>query len=117
MIRFAADENFDNDIFRGVWRIEPGIDIVRVQDTAIAGADDPTLLEWLAQESRTLLSHDVNTIPGFAYQRVAEGKVMPEVFLVHSGTVVGLVAQDIVLMALCSGEHEWAGQVRYLPLR
>lgn len=40
MLRFLADENFNNDILRGLLRRNPAIDIVRVQDTELFGADD-----------------------------------------------------------------------------
>jgi hypothetical protein len=36
MIRLAADENFNNDIVRGIIRRDPTIDIVRVQDAGRA---------------------------------------------------------------------------------
>ena len=62
MLRFAADENLNNDILRGLLRRVPNLDIVRVQDAGLAGADDPTVLEWAAQEQRVLLTHDVATI-------------------------------------------------------
>jgi hypothetical protein len=62
MIRLAADENFNNDIVRGILRRAPEIDIVRVQDAGLAMADDPTVLEWAAQMWRVLLTHDVATI-------------------------------------------------------
>lgn len=45
MLRLAADENFNNDILRGLLRRAPDLDIVRVQDTHISGANDPTVLE------------------------------------------------------------------------
>jgi hypothetical protein len=32
MLRFAADENFNNHIVRGLLRRNPDLDIVRVQD-------------------------------------------------------------------------------------
>jgi hypothetical protein len=44
-MRLAADENFDNRILRGPLRHNPDYDIVRVQDTELAGASDPVLLE------------------------------------------------------------------------
>lgn len=44
MLRFAADENLNNDIIRGLLRRRPDLDIVRLQDTEIAGAADPTVL-------------------------------------------------------------------------
>jgi len=42
---FAADENFNNDIVRGLLRRKPDLNIVRVQDAGLSGADDPTVLE------------------------------------------------------------------------
>jgi predicted nuclease of predicted toxin-antitoxin system len=57
----AADENFNNDIMRGLLPRKPDLDIVRVQDVGFSGADDPTILEWIAQEGRMLLTHDVST--------------------------------------------------------
>jgi hypothetical protein len=74
--RFLADENFNNDLLRALLRHLPGLDIVRVQDTPIVGADDVTLLAWAAQERRILITHDVRTIPRFAYDRVRSGEAM-----------------------------------------
>ncbi|NEO15598.1 MULTISPECIES: DUF5615 family PIN-like protein [unclassified Moorena] len=56
MARFLADENFNNQIVRGVLRQSPDIDIVRVQDVDLSGADDPTVLAWAAQEGRMVLT-------------------------------------------------------------
>jgi hypothetical protein len=41
----AADENLNNDLVRGLLRRRPDLDIVRVRDAGLAGADDPTVLE------------------------------------------------------------------------
>ena len=62
MISLAADENFNNDIIRGLLRRSPDLDIVRVQDAGLSGADDPAVREWAAREVRLLLTHDVTTI-------------------------------------------------------
>lgn len=62
MLRLAADENFNNDIVRGLWRRKSELDIVRIQDVGLSGADDPTVLEWAARERRVLLTHDVTTM-------------------------------------------------------
>jgi len=60
LLRFAADENLNNDIVRGLLRRAPHLDLVRIQDTEIRGADDPTVLDWKARERRILLTQDVN---------------------------------------------------------
>jgi hypothetical protein len=116
MLRLAADENFNNDIVRGLLRRQPALDIVRVQDGGLSGADDPAVLEWAAGEGRILLTHDVTTITKYAYERVEAGKPMPGVFEVNRALPLGLVIEEILLIAECSLEGEWEGQVRYLPL-
>ena len=70
MLRLAADENFNNNIVRGLLRKEPELDIVRVVDVGLRGADAPTVLEWAAQEERILLTHDVKTITHYSQAKV-----------------------------------------------
>jgi hypothetical protein len=116
MLRLAADENFNNDIVRGLWRRKPELDIVRIQDVGLSGADDPTVLKWAAREGRVLLTHDVTTMTRHAYERVRAGQPMPGVFEVSRAVPIGRAIEDILLLAECSLENEWEGQVRYLPL-
>jgi hypothetical protein len=117
MLLLAADENFNNDIVRGVRRRNPRIDIVRIQDAGLLGADDPTILECAAQAGRVLLTHDVATVSRYAYDRVQDGKPMPGVFEIRRQVPVRVAIEDILLLAECSLDGEWEGQVRYLPLR
>lgn len=117
MLAFLADENFNNDIVRGVRRRNPAIDIERVQDVGLSGADDPTVLEWVAAAGRVLLTHDVSTMTRHAYDRVRDGKPMPGVFELARHVPLSVAIEQIELLAECSMEGEWEGQVRYLPLR
>lgn len=116
MLRLAADENLNNNIVRGLKRRKPDVDIVRVQDVGLSGADDPAVLEWAASEGRVLVSHDVSTLSRYAYERFAQGRRMPGVFEVGTGLAIGRAIEDLVLLVECSAEGEWEGQVRYLPL-
>lgn len=116
MLPLAADENFNNDIVRGVRRRAPGVDIVRVQDAGLSAAD-PSVLEWAAQCGRVLLTHDVTTMTRYAYDRVREGRPMPGVFEVARQVPIAAAIEEIILLAECSLTGEWEGQVRYLPLR
>jgi len=115
-LRLAADENFNNDIIRGLRRRIPEIDLIRIQDAGLSGADDPTVLEWAAQEGRILLTHDVSTITRHAYDRVGRGLPMPGVFEVGRSIPIGTAIEDLILLDQCGLEGEWDGQVRYLPL-
>ena len=116
MLRLAADENFNNDIVRGLRRRRPDLDIVRVQEAGLSGAVDHDVLEWAAREGRVLLTHDVSTMTRYAYERVEAGLPMPGVFQVSRGISLTTVIDDILLIAECSTAGEWEGQVRYLPL-
>jgi hypothetical protein len=115
MLRLAADENFNNDIVRGLLRRKPELDITRVQDVeGLSGADDPDLLEWTAQEGRILLTHDVSTITHYAYERIRAGRPMPGIFEVSRDVPIGQAIEDILLLDDCSFEGEWENQVHYL---
>jgi hypothetical protein len=117
VIRFAADENLNDAITRGLRRRQPAIDIVRVQDAGLSGADDSTILQWAAEQGRVLLTHDVSTTTKHAYERLCNGQPMPGVFEVIRTSPIARVIDDLLLLAECSMDGEWEGQVRYLPLR
>ncbi|MBD2081846.1 DUF5615 family PIN-like protein [Leptolyngbya sp. FACHB-17] len=115
MLKLLVDENFDNTIVRGLFRRNPMLDIVRVQDVGLSGADDPTILGWAAQEGHVLLTHDVATITRYAYDRVRQGHSMSGVSEISTGAPIGRVIEDLLLLVECSQEGELEGQVQYLP--
>jgi predicted nuclease of predicted toxin-antitoxin system len=115
MLKFPADENFDNTIVRGLFRRNLKLDIVRVQDVGLSGKDDPSVLEWAAQEGRILLTHDVATITRYAYDRVRQSQPMPGVIEISTDTAIGRVIEDILVLVECSQEGELEGQIHYLP--
>ena len=116
MLRLLADENFNGSIIRGLVRRKPEIDIVRVQDVGLLEADDHVVLGWAAREGRVLLTHDQATVPKYAYERMEAGLLMPGVFVGDTNLPIQQAINDILLLVECSEDHEWAGQVRYLPL-
>lgn len=116
-LKFLADENLHGAIVRGLLRHQPDLNIVRVQDVGLSGADDPTVLERAARYDRLLLTHDVTTITRFAYDRVAQGLPMPGVIEVKSTMGHGQAIEEILLVASCSLPNEHEGYVRYLPLK
>lgn len=117
MLRLVSDENFNNNIVRGILRQKREVEIVRVQDVGLSGADDRKILDWAAEEGRVLLTHDVSTITKYAYERIEAGQAMPGVFEVRRTAPIGPVIEDIVLLVECSLDKEWEGQILYLPLK
>ena len=115
-MNFLADENFNNDILRGVWRRLPTARFTRVQDTEIAGADDPRVLEYAADQDYLILTHDVNTLRGFFYDRVRADLPVPGVFLVPKQIAIGRIVDDLEVIILASESSEWNGNITFLPL-
>lgn len=116
MLRLLADENLDANIVRGLLRRLPGLDIVRTQDVGLTGADDPTVLAWAAEEGRVLVTHDVQTITRYAWERVEHGLPMPGVVEVRAAAGIGPVIDDLVLLVECCGPADVDGTVLYVPL-
>jgi predicted nuclease of predicted toxin-antitoxin system len=112
--KILADENLKGALVRGLRRQKPDLDIVRVQDVGLLGADDPAVLAWAAVEDRVLLTHDVRTITKYAYDRLVAGLPMPGVIEVRGNLSIGQAIEDILLLA--EFEEEWRSQVRYIPL-
>jgi hypothetical protein len=107
MLLLVADENLNNDIVRGLLRKKPDLDIVRVQEVGLRGAEDPTILEWAANEGRVVLTHDAATMTYYAYERVRVGLSMPGVIEVADDLPLGQVIEDILLLADYSNIGEW----------
>jgi len=116
MLRLATDEDFNNRILRGLLRRKPDLDVVRVQDAGLTGKGDAEVLEWAAREGRVLLTHDVTTMKRYVDERASAGLVMPGVFEVSQQIPIARAIEDLLLLAECSLEGEWEGQVRFLPL-
>lgn len=83
----------------------------------MVGAADPDLLEWLGKEARILLTHDAETMVGFAYERVASGLTMPGVFEIRDTVPIGIALYELNFIVEASDEDEWKDKVTYIPLR
>ncbi len=117
MIRFAADENFDNHVLHALTRRYPDLDLIRVQDTFLYGADDDEVLQWCAEELRILLTHDVSTLIAFAYQRVASDLPMPGVWEVSCTETIVNVLGDLEVLIECGSSSDFENRVIFIPMR
>jgi predicted nuclease of predicted toxin-antitoxin system len=114
--QFLTDEDFDRDIVIGVLRRLPTVDVIRVQDVGLAGADDPQVLEWAASNGRIVLTHDVNTMIACAKARLRAGQPLPGVPVVRQALPIAVAIEELLTIALCSAAEEWDTQIRFLPI-
>jgi hypothetical protein len=116
VLRLLADENFNGRILRALQRQIPDLDVVRAQDTLLYGTDDQVLLQFAADENRIVLTHDVETLVGYAWERVRSGLPMPGVIVALTDQPIGQVIGDLEILLLASQPEELEAQIRFLPL-
>jgi hypothetical protein len=115
MLRLLADENFNGRILRALKRQLPDLDIVRIQDTPLSGTDDPALLQFAADEKRILLTHDRETLVGYAWQRVRAAMAMPGVVVALTDRPVGQVIADLELLLLAGRPEDVEARIIFVP--
>lgn len=116
LCRFLFDENFNHRIVHGLQLRLPDLDFVIAQEIELKGAKDPELLEWAATENRIVVTHDVDTLLMFAYQRIVDGQLMPGVIAVSQNLHIGQAIEDLVTAIECSEATELENSVLHLPL-
>lgn len=116
-MKFLADEDFNNDILRGLFRILPKFDIVRVQDVGLIEKHDTEILEWASKENRVILTHDFSTMISFAYERVANGEHLEGLIVVPQTFPIGAAIDELALLIECSLENEWKDRIAFIPLQ
>jgi predicted nuclease of predicted toxin-antitoxin system len=116
VIRLLADQNFNGRILEGLARRQLAIDVLHVRDIGLSAAEDPVILERAASEGRVLLTHDGQTLPGFAYVRVSAGEPMSGVFLVSKALPIGQAIDEFLLAVTCMSPEECNEIVKYFPM-
>ena len=116
MIRFAADHNLNDAIVNALIREIPLLDIVCVRDVGLADAKDSEILEWAAKQGRIVVTHDKNTMPDFAAQRIRADQRMSGIIVAMANAPIGRIIADLLLIVECSTPAEWEDRIEYLPI-
>lgn len=116
MLRFVTDEDFDASIVRGLKRRLPNVDILDVRTVGLRSAVDPDILEWAAREERVIVTHDVNTMVGFADERVRSGRHHTGVIKVPQKLAIGRAIEELEYIAQIATAADLRDRVLHLPL-
>ena len=111
-LKLLTDEHIHPDVVKALRRRFPDLDALSIYDTEWRGLQDPPLLEILDAEKRTLLTRDVNSIPGHANARLAAGLTHGGIMYVDSkrhrqAEVRGLIRRLAEIVARHGGE-DWS---------
>jgi uncharacterized protein DUF5615 len=116
MVGLLADENFDHRILRGLLLQRPALDVVIAQEVGLFRSPDPMVLEWAAGRGRVVLTHDIKTMPGFAYERIGRGQPLSGLITVNEQLAIGRAIDEILIALDCTRDEEWPDLVVQLPL-
>lgn len=116
MLRLLIDQDFDQDILRGLVLRIPNLDAVTAYEIGLSAAPDPELLAWAAENGRITLTHDRQTMPDHVADLIAAGEKVAGVVIVPRRLSIGRVIDDLEIIVMCSSEDEWVNVVRHLPL-
>ncbi|PYI84477.1 MAG: hypothetical protein DME26_13280 [Verrucomicrobia bacterium] len=116
-VRFLADHDLNEQIVTGVTRREPLIEFQRVREIRLSTAKDHEILEYASRQGFVVVSHDVNTMPAAAFQRIERGQAMAGLLMVKQADPVGLIIDNLFLIWQASELDEWKDQVLFLPIR
>lgn len=116
MLRLLTDENFNQDIVRGLYRRLPKLDLLSVRDVGLTSTPDPLILKWAAQNDRVLITHDKKTMTRYGEQLVRRGEPMTGVVFVPKRLPIGLAIDDLQLVIECYSQAEMQNRIERLPL-
>jgi hypothetical protein len=116
MLRLLIDQDFDQDILRGLRRRVPDLDAVTAYEVEMSEASDPELLAWAAEAGRILVTHDRRTMTSHAAQRLAAGDDTAGVIVVSRRIPISTAIDDLEIAVTCSEPEEWQNLIRHIPL-
>ncbi len=81
----------------------------------LGGVEDPEILEWAAKEERVLITHDVNTMTKYAYERLEAGLYMAGMIQIKTSATLRRVVEDILICLEVAITEEWQTVIRFVP--
>ena len=116
MLPLLIDENLNHRIVRGLKRRLPQVNYILAQNAGLKGVEDPVILASAAEHGRVLVTHDVNTVPGYAYDRCVAGLSVPGVIAIPKSLPIGQAIDELVMVLECAEPRDLEGLVIHLPL-
>jgi len=114
--KFLADHDLNEQIVVGVLRRAPTAEFRRVRELGFAARNDAFLLDYAAGQALIIVSHDVNTMPAAAYERVAAGRTVAGLIMVQQTFPVGPIIDQLLMIWSATDQEEWTNQVVFLPM-
>ena len=119
-VKYLLDEHLPYALFAGLKRRDPAIDVVRVQQSGLRGAEDPEVLALAAEESRIVVSKDKATLRDFAGARIQRGEGMAGLLVIRRSFLrgnagLGTIIDELVNISQKTESRDWDNVIRFIP--
>jgi hypothetical protein len=110
-IRFLADADFNQKIVSGVRRQAPEIDFKLGHE--LKGLPDDQVLAYAAREERSLVTHDLRTMPVY-FGEFIQTQDIPGLFLISQKISIKRAIDELILTWAASEAEEYINSIRNL---
>ena len=100
-VRYLLDEHLPRALFTGLKRRKPQLDVVRVQQAGLRGANDSDVLAFAAREGRIVVSKDKATMRDVAGKQIERGETMSGLLIIRPAYLRGLASLGVIIAELC----------------
>jgi hypothetical protein len=114
MLRLLTDENLNQRIVRGLRRRLPEMDCLILQPAGLVGFSDEWLLELAAVEGRVVVTHDVNTMVGYAIARVSQSLPMSGLIVIPATLEIGRAIKELEVITACATESDLKDRIYWV---
>ncbi len=116
MPRILTDQDFDEDIARGLARRVTDLDWQPLRALADRRSQDEVVLRVAFTEERIVLSHDVRTLYPLALRLAGTDAAIPRVVAVPRTMPIGAILEQLEVLLGAGTDEDWGLGVVRLPL-
>ena len=118
MRRFLIDENISPEYRTQLLRHEPSLTVLVIgdEDAPARSTPDPEILKWCEQNQFNLITNNRESMPQHLSEHLSAGHHVPGIFTINRKVSMGLVIDQLLLIAGASDEDEYMDEITYIPL-
>ena len=119
MRRYLLDEHIPPIYRTQLLYHEPSLTILTIGDEGAPARStpDPEILRWCERNHFNLITNNRRSMPQHLDDHLAAGHHVPGIFTINLNVSIGLIIEEIILIAGASHEDEYLDQIVYVPLR
>lgn len=114
--QFLCDHDFHQQIFEGLLRAEPLIELTTLRSLELERLSDDEVLTYAAEHGLLVLSHDRNTMTAAAGKRIAARQPMLGMFIIKQTESIRVAIEQVLMIWAASHAQEWNHRIVFLPI-